>query len=226
MRIRLLLLSSMIGLIIATALSAQSGRPADLNGSWTPLRGATPGGRRNVDFPPANQLPLQPTTKAKYDASRPSSDLEAGCAPRGAVRQTLTSMLPMDILQTPQKTIFLFNQHSALRRIYTDGRQRPGTVQPTYFGHSLGRWDGTTLVVDTIGEKDTTSLHIAEKALPHSDALHVTERIRLVEDGRYLEIEMTIEDPKAFTAPIKVTRYWERTLNVVDPEFVCEDALQ
>ena len=106
-----------VGLFIATALFAQSGQtPLDLNGSWSPVRGATPGGRRNVDFPPANQLPLQPATRAKYDASRPLTDLETGCTPRGAVRQTLTSMLPMDILQTPQKTIFLFNQHSAFRR--------------------------------------------------------------------------------------------------------------
>ena len=222
LRIALALLASFL---IASLLAGQGARPADLTGSWTPLRGATPGGRRNVDFPAAERVPFRPEAKAKYDASGPVSDVEGGCVPRGAVRYTMTSMLPLDILQTPQKTIFLFNQHAALRRIYTDGRRHPDNLQATYFGHSIGRWDGTTLVVDTVGENDTTWLNSGEKRLPHSDALHVTERIRLVEDGRYLEIETTIEDPKAYTTSMKVTRYWERTQNVVDPEFVCEDAL-
>jgi hypothetical protein len=68
-------------------------------------------------------------------------------------------------------------------------------------------------------------LAMTDHGVPHSDALHVTERIRLIEDGKYLEFDVTVEDPKAYTAPIKFTRYWERTQNVVDPEFVCEDAL-
>jgi len=218
-------MTMIVSLLIAASLFAQGAKPPDLNGSWTPLRGATPGGKRNIDFPAADKIPFQPAAKAKYDASKPVSDLESGCVPRGAVRYTATAMLPLDILQTPQKTVFLFNQHSAFRRIYTDGRKHPDNLQPTYFGHSVGRWEGSTLVVDTVGEKDSTWLSAGEHALPHSDALHVTERIRLIEDGKYLEFDVTIEDPKSYTAPLKITRYWERTQNVVDPEYVCEDAL-
>ena len=212
-------------LLAGHALSAQTARPPDLNGSWTPVRAATAGGRRNTDFPSVDKIPFQASARAKYDASRPLGDIDAGCVPRGAVRYTTTAMLPFDIVQTPQKTVFLFNQHSAFRRIHTDGRKHPDGLQPTYFGHSIGRWEGSTFVVDTVGEKESTWLSVGEKGLPHSDALHVTERIRLIEDGKYLEFEITIDDPKSFSAPMKVTRYWERTLNVVDPEFVCEDAL-
>ena len=211
--------------LVMSALMSQGARTPDFSGTWNPLRGATPGGRKNVDFPAADKVPFQAATRAKYDASKPLSDIESGCVPRGAVRYTTTAMLPFDIVQTPQRAVFLFNQHSAFRRIYTDGRRHPDNLQPTYFGHSIGRWEGTTLVVDTIGEKDTTWLNSGDHMLPHSDAMHVTERFRLVEDGKYLEDEITIEDARAYTAPMKITRYWERSQNIVDPEFVCEDAL-
>jgi hypothetical protein len=211
--------------LITGSVAAQGVRPPDISGTWSPVRAATAGGKRNVDFPAPDKIPFQQATKARYESSKPMSDLEAGCVPRGAVRYTTTAMLPLDIVQTPQKTLFLFNQHSAFRRIYTDGRKHPENQTPSYFGHSIGRWEGSTLVVDTVGEKESTWLSVTDKGLPHSDALHVTERIRLIEDGKYLESEITVEDPKAYTAPMKVVRYWERTANVVDPEFVCEDAL-
>src|SRR5690349_8626834 len=108
-------LALLASLVMAVSLFGQGARPPDLSGSWSPLRGATPGGKRNIDFPSADKIPFQSATKARYDASKPVSDLEAGCVPRGAVRYTTTAMLPLDIVQTPQKTLLLFNQHSAFR---------------------------------------------------------------------------------------------------------------
>ena len=104
----------------------------------------------------------------------------------------------IEILQTPSKLILLFNYHHEVRYIYTDGREHPKNLELTWNGHSIGRWDGDTLVVDTIGIRDESWLDSGGHE--HSTQLHVVERIRRV-DAETLEIERTLTDPIALAEP-------------------------
>ena len=105
-----------------------------------------------------------------------------------------------------------------MRFIYLDRTQhKPG---PYWVGDSIAKWEGDTLVVDTTGFNEYTWLN--GTGAPHSEALHLTERYRLVEGGKYLELKVTAEDPKVLTAPYTYTRYYERTTNEIQ-EYVCWD---
>jgi hypothetical protein len=103
----------------------------------------------------------------------------------------------MQIAQTPSLILMLFDNYAAARRIYLD-RDHPEGVPPTFLGHTVGRWDGDTLVTDTIGFNDLTWLD--SMGHPHSTALRVEERIRRL-DQETLEIQFLFEDPKAYTQP-------------------------
>jgi hypothetical protein len=107
----------LVSFSLIPALLAQAPRRPDLSGTWNPVRGAAES-YANVNFPSSRdtQSLFLPAAKSKADASRPLNDLESGCVPRGAVRYMMSAMLPLDVVQTPQKLVFLFNQHSALRR--------------------------------------------------------------------------------------------------------------
>jgi hypothetical protein len=102
----------------------------------------------------------------------------------------------MQIIDVPGRTLMFFGEN--VRQIYTDGRQHPKNLKPLWMGHSIGSWDGDTFVVDTVGIKDST--WIDRMGHPHSDALHLVERFHRVSYNS-LELEMTIDDPKAYTEP-------------------------
>ena len=103
----------------------------------------------------------------------------------------------MQIVQTSSLIVMMFDNYSAARRIYLD-RGHPEGVPPTFMGHTIGRWDGDTLVTDTVGFNDLTLLD--SMGHPHSTALRVEERIRRL-DQETLEIQFLFEDPKAYTRP-------------------------
>ena len=104
-----------------------------------------------------------------------------------------------EIIQRPDKVIMLFQYQHEVRTIYTDGREHPKNLEITWNGHSVGKWDGDTLVADTIGFRDESWLDSGGHE--HSTRLHVVERFRRV-DADTLEIERTISDPVALTKPI------------------------
>ena len=113
--------------------------------------------------------------------------------------------LPYKIVQRPKMIALLWegNTHS-YRRFFLDGRKPNLDVEPeSYTGHSNGKWDGDTLVVDTVGFNDKTWLDSTGK--PHSDAMHLIERYKRPDLG-HLNVELTIDDPKAFTKPYSFTR--------------------
>jgi hypothetical protein len=121
-------------------------------------------------------------------------------------------------VQTADTTVFLYEaQH--LFRIVKMNAQHPRDVQPSYMGDAVGRWDGDTLVIDTIGLVKNTQ--IDEAGTLHSEDLHVVERIRKVSDA--LEVLFTIEDPKAFTKPWTAKRVWKWRPDVRFLEYVCEE---
>lgn len=177
---------------------------SDLSGIW--FQGGRGGGRNYRRFNPEEPPPLQPWAMEIRKQNRAGvTDLNGKglderdpvwyCFPPGATR-IMIQPFPFEIVQTPNVVYILFEYDHSIRRIYTDGREHPEGYPFGWMGHSIGRWDGDTLVVDTVGFNDRTWLDRA--GTPHSDALHVVERFRRVV-GDTLEIEFLFDDPKAFT---------------------------
>jgi hypothetical protein len=162
----------------------------------------------------------QPAAKKLYEerkASGGKDDPEKLCLPNGAVRIT---SLPYKIVQTPKLVVVLSegNTHS-YRRFFLDGRPHNLEVEPnTWNGDSIGRWEGDTLVVDTIGFNDHSWLDSTGK--PHSEALHVIERYRRPDQG-HMEIAYTLEDPVAFTKPFTFKRSFTLITNRDLKEYFC-----
>jgi hypothetical protein len=110
---------------------------------------------------------------------------------------------PYEFLMTPGKVTIIGEAYMQVRHIFTDGRPLPADPDPTFNGTSVGKWEGDTLVIDSIGFKDER-VWIDENANPHSDALHVVERYTRTGPDQLL-YEATIEDPKVFTRPWKMS---------------------
>jgi hypothetical protein len=97
--------------------------------------------------------------------------------------------------------------------------KHPRKVEPSFFGHAVGHWEGDTLVIDTVGLIEETQ--IDEAGTRHSEDLHVVERIRKVDNT--LEVLFTIEDPKAFTRPWTARRVWHWRPDIRFLEYICEE---
>jgi hypothetical protein len=100
----------------------------------------------------------------------------------------------------------LFEYDHSVQHIYTDGRKHPEDLTPTYMGHSIGHWEGDTLVVDTVGFNDRGT--VGGVPHPRSEKLHVTERYRRPDFG-HLEIEFTIDDPGTYAKRWKIHNTWD-----------------
>ena len=153
-------------------------------------------------LPPGESLPLRREARKILDARLSKDDPEAHCLPTGVPR---IAPYPWRILQTPTHIFFLFegNIHS-YRQIFMDGRPhpQPGDLDPTWYGHSIGHFEGNTLVVDTIGYNDLFWFDF--KGHPHTERLHTIERYTF--DGpNKLVNEVTIDDPGAYERPFQVT---------------------
>jgi hypothetical protein len=128
------------------------------------------------------------------------------CYPPGVPR-VYFHPYPFEFVHTPKVTLMLFEYDHTIRRIYTDGRPLPKDPDPLWLGISVGRWEGnTTLVVESTGFNEKTWLDRIGHA--HSDQLHVTERFRRV-DKTHLELDITMEDPKALAKPWTATFYYQ-----------------
>jgi hypothetical protein len=178
------------------------GKP-DLSGPWAPNAL-----RENNDLVTrVKSIPLQPWAAELYFQRKENigkDDPEGFCLPPGMPRMN-TTPFPFRIMQTPGLIAILYEGGAHLwRQIFMDGRAHPKDPNPTWLGDSIGRWDGDTLVIDTVGFNGRFWIDAA--GLPSTDALHVTERIRRVDLG-HLEIEHTIDDPKAYTEPWKFTTH-------------------
>jgi hypothetical protein len=150
----------------------------------------------------SGEAPLQPWAKAvvqQRENNLRADDPLARCLPAGIPR--METVAPFKIVTTPAVTIVLLEgpfPMSTFRQIFTDGRPLPRDPQPTWLGYSVGHWDGDALIVDTTGFNDQGWLDTF-KGLPQSESLHVIERFRRLDVG-HLEIQLTIDDPKVFTA--------------------------
>jgi hypothetical protein len=133
----------------------------------------------------------------------------------------MTYPYPLEILHTPGRITMIFEAESQVRRIFLDrGTHLPEEeLDPSYNGDSIGRWEGDTLVVDTIGfNADTT----VGRGLPHSEKMRITERIRYI-DADTIEDRMTIVDPEAFTRPIEQTIVYSKRPGWRIREYSCQE---
>ena len=121
------------------------------------------------------------------------------CLPHG-VPDGLTSPYGFKLVQTPVLTVHLYEEFTKYRQIHTDGRALPVDPNPQYYGYSIGRWDGDSLLVESAGFKEGSWLD--NDGHPHTEALRTTERFRRVNFGS-MEVEVTIDDPKAYSRPWK-----------------------
>jgi hypothetical protein len=121
---------------------------------------------------------------------------------------------PFKIVQTRDVIVILYESQTLFRQIFLDGRVHPTDPEPTWLGYSVGKWDGDVLVVETVGFNDKTWLD--GSGHPHSEAMRLTERFRRRDFG-HMEIEIAIDDPKAYTTQI---RYVQPQALLVDGELI------
>ena len=182
--------------LTAPAPRTADGKP-DLSGMWQ-IGGL--GYATNITD--VDMLPWAQALFKKRVETYATDDPTVGCLPEGP-RSGLAGLDPLRIVQAPNMVVILY-ETGIFRQIFTDGRKFPRDPSPTWLGYSVGRWEGDTLVVDTIGFNDKAWLDVLGH--PRSEALHITERYRRRDFG-HLDIEMTFDDPKMYTKPfgIKVT---------------------
>jgi hypothetical protein len=186
-----------------------TGPPGEI-GNWDGRAGATlannivDGAIDNPEFNlPTNlgidDVPFQPWAQALYDyrqATFTKDDPHTRCMPSGGARMFHTPY-GMEILQLPDEIIFVsVGAPHSWRVVHMDGRPHPETPEPTFFGHSIGHYEGDTLVIDTIGFNE--KFWISREGLPHTSQLHTIERISRP-DFDTLKYEITIDDPGAYT---------------------------
>lgn len=185
--------------------------PFDLTGTWF------------IDFnspnswrfgPPTTKL--TPQAQVHFDASRRAQaegkayrDDIGQCWPAG-LPLIMTRVWPIAMVQLPTAIYMVSHFMNSLRIIYLDGRPHsdPDIVVRTFNGESIGRWEGDTLVVDT--KHFVNDHHWIDSGVPASDALHIVERIRLINKGATLEIEYTMTDSKSWEGEWKYLKRWNR----------------
>jgi hypothetical protein len=216
-------------LAIAAAAWAQPGTgaqtPPDLSGVWKPAMG------RGRGAPAAARPVLKSPYKEKYEALR-AREREANargeqlstrsslCEPYGMPGMMQVAIYPMEIIQTPKQVTIIAEAFSEVRRIYMGKAQLSlDDVDPGYYGHSVGEWEGDTLVVDTIGIKESVRGY---QELPHSDKMRIEERVRRTAPNS-LEDRITIEDPVVLEKPFTYTLSYTFVPDYEMVEFVCDN---
>jgi hypothetical protein len=220
------------------------GKP-DFAGNWIRFRGEGGGGGQGRGAQPApppdpnsppvatffelganitGGLPFTPWAaelRKKREAANSEDNPDAHCLPMGITQFHMHGQ-PRKIMQSPGVIAIMYEANYGLRYIYTDGRALPpqGEVQPFWYGYSIGRWEGDTLVVETNNFRDDGWLDV--RGSPLTDQARIVERFRRPTFGK-LEIDITIEDPKAYTKPFTV-----RVNHQVSPddeiiEFICNE---
>lgn len=226
--------------LTAPAPRTAEGKP-DFTGIWS--RAGGQGLAKNKEAPPSpppadgppvatfgnigvnfkEGLPIQPwaaevLAKRKADNSKDNPD--AHCLPMGLM-QFHEHGQPRKIIQTPKEIVIIYEANHGLRQIYLDGRTLPGNdPDPWWFGYSIGHWDGDTLVVETTGYRDDVWLDV--QGTPMTSAGKTIERFRRPNFGT-LQIDVTIDDPKAYTKPFTVRVNQRLSPDTEMMEFICQD---
>jgi hypothetical protein len=196
------------------------GKP-DINGFWMPAQSARHLIRLDSDLKPGD-VPLTPWAEQVYKERIETNGKDhpgVRCLPSG-IPEKLSIPDGLKIVQTPDLILFLYESRTIYRQVFLDGRQLPKNAQPTWMGYSIGRWEGDTLVVETIGQNGKTWLDM--RGLPGTESLKVTERYSRTNIGT-MKIDVTIDDPKAYTKPWTVTLTWRLIPDTDLIESICEE---
>jgi hypothetical protein len=204
--------------LTAPAPRTADGKP-DLSGMWL--------SNIKFNFDLAADLkegvPMTPWAKALFDERTKTfsrDDPENSCLPDGVPRYWAAGATPSRIVQTPGMIVVLYEIKTMFRQIYMDGRTLRSDAPPSWLGYSTGKWEGDVLVVRTSGFNDKTWLD--DNGHPHSESLVVTERFRRPDFG-HLFIDITIEDPIAYTRPWTVTEDFRLDADNDLLEYVCNE---
>ena len=223
--------------LAAPAPKLADGKTPDLSGIWDadkfPCNEATAAlgcidAQQGIPFGAVNiagantELPMQPWAaelfKQRSDAAG-KDDTIARCLPVSPPRAWASFAL-QKIVQTPDTVVILDEYMIQFRQIFLDGRPLPRDPEPIFKGYSIGKWDGETLVVETIGLKDNAWLDL--RGHPLTDQARITERIRRVDYG-HLQVGITVNDPKAYTQPWTRTVKLSLTPNTELLEYICNE---
>jgi hypothetical protein len=204
----------------AQAPQSAAGVP-DITGSWERARDASIPPAAQPSLKPQYQKEMQAKNQAAREASakgRPLADRATMCLPEG-MPAMMGATFPLEILQSKGQVTIIEEAFTQVRRILLDQPQKPvDEVEPGFYGHSVGKWEGNTLVVDTVGVRENVVFQNA----PHSADMRIKERISLGANG-ILRDEITIEDPATLEKPWTVTFGYRRIPNYTLLEYVCED---
>jgi hypothetical protein len=194
----------------------------DPTNAWMPLNNDEAFDTGPLEGSIVKNIPYKPQYQKQYEKTVADAvqgivtDPVGGCQqPHGMPRELGGIPGGPEIIITPEQVRMTYYWFNATRRIYTDGRPHPTGVDlvSSFMGHSTGRWEGDTLVTDTVG----LNAGIYDRTgAPHSDQVHVMERLRMIGPD-LLEDQITIEDPVMLTRPWKVTRHLRRVNRV--PQF-------
>jgi hypothetical protein len=222
------LLCTLAFLLVAT-LAAAAETP-DLTGVWSPYRGGR-GSDPKLAAPTASALVLKPEYAKPYEARR-ALETESNqrgeqlatkavqCIPYGMPTMMSVAIYPVEFIQLPKQLTIISEAFSEVRRVYLNVPQAPiDDVAPSYYGRSVGKWEGDTLVVDTVGIKTSVAGY---RGVPHSDQMRITERFKLVSPD-YLHDQITINDPVVLEKPVTYTLAYKRMPNYEMVEFVCDN---
>jgi hypothetical protein len=193
----------------------------DLSGFWMPTQAVKHLLNLAADLKP-EEVPLQPWAEAVYKERIETNGKDhpgARCWPSG-IPEKLNIPDGLKIVQTPDLMLFLHESRTIYRQVFTDGRPLPKNAQPTWMGYSVGKWEGDTFVVETIGQNGSTWLDM--RGLPGTEALKVTERFTRPTIG-HMDIDVTIDDPKAYTKPWTVKLSWTLQPDTDLIESICEE---
>jgi hypothetical protein len=194
-----------VSLVIGLQASLPAAEVPDFSGRWLPVA--------SLSTPWPTPLPLTDAARQRLARFNPDRDEPAGfCMPLGTPRNTLSGTSPLEVLQTVDRVYFIFQPdllNAETRRVYLDGRPLPNLdeLPPTWLGTSRGHWDGSSLVVETVGLEPQALL--SGNGLSHGPQFHLTERWHLGKDprrGRVLVDDLLLEDTDAFTTPVTLRR--------------------
>jgi len=193
----------------------------DLSGFWMPADNVRHLLNLASDLKP-EEVPLQPWAAALYQERIDNNGKDhpgVSCLPSGIPEK---NNIPdgLKVVQTPEVLVFLYESRTIYRQVFTDGRPLPKDPQPAWMGYSIGHWEGDTFVVETIGQNGKTWLDM--RGLPGTESLKVTERYTRPTIGR-INIDVTIDDPKAYTKPWSVKLSWRLVPDTDLIESICEE---
>ncbi|MBV8842319.1 MAG: hypothetical protein JO307_05865 [Bryobacterales bacterium] len=196
----------------------------DFTGVWETAPGGRGGAGRGAGKAGRGAAPAGPSLTPAYAAKaqapppRAEENETANCLPPG-MPAIMGQPYPIEILMTPGKVTIVIEAYTQVRHIFTDGRALPEDPDPTFFGTSVGHWDGDTLVVETVGFAQVPR----GLSFPYSDKMKIVERLKLA-DPDTLSIETTVVDPEALTQPYSMgARTFKRHRSWTISEYICEE---